>query len=79
MSVMSLLISARDAIRRAQQRRHAYAELMALDDRFLADIGVHRSEISRLVWGGPALQASPVAAATDPAPAGPPHGTRVAS
>ena len=32
-----------------RRRRQAYAELYALDDRSLADIGIHRSQISALV------------------------------
>jgi len=32
-----------------RQRQRAYAELSSLDDRSLADIGIHRSQISGLV------------------------------
>ena len=32
-------------------RARATRQLEALDDRMLADIGVHRSEIHRMVWG----------------------------
>ncbi len=38
-----------------RQRQHAYAELAALDDRSLADIGISRSEIRYvLAQGAPA-------------------------
>ena len=51
MSLIHLFVAARAAIARRRQRRRAYDELMALDDRTLADIGIHRSQIPGLVEG----------------------------
>ena len=56
MSLINSIIAGGIATSRAfadwRQRRRAYADLMALDDRSLADIGVHRSQIRALVEGG---------------------------
>lgn len=60
---MHLLISARNGLRRWRARRRAYDELMALDDRCLADIGIRRSEIPGLVWGPDAAEMALVSAA----------------
>jgi uncharacterized protein YjiS (DUF1127 family) len=49
MSLINLFMAARSAMARWRQRQRAYAELMALDDRSLADIGIHRSEIPAIV------------------------------
>ena len=51
MSLINLFVAARAAIARRRQRRRAFNELMALDDRSLADIGIHRSQIPALVEG----------------------------
>jgi uncharacterized protein YjiS (DUF1127 family) len=51
MSVVNFLISAGKAFAEWRRREHAYAELMALDDRSLADIGIHRSQIGALIEG----------------------------
>ena len=51
MSIANLFISAGRAIAEWRRRERAYAELMALDDRSLADIGVYRSQIRALVEG----------------------------
>jgi uncharacterized protein YjiS (DUF1127 family) len=51
MSVVNILVGARRAFGEWRRRRRAYAELMALDDRALADIGVYRSQIRALVAG----------------------------
>lgn len=51
MSVLNLLLSAGRAIGAWRRRSRAYAELMALDDHSLADIGIHRSEIPAIVAG----------------------------
>ena len=51
MSVLNLFVSAGKALSAWRRRERAYAELMALDDRSLADIGVRRSQIRALVEG----------------------------
>ena len=51
MSVVNLLISAGRRFSEWRHRQQAYAELMALDDHSLADIGLHRSQIASLVEG----------------------------
>lgn len=51
MSIINLFISATRAIADWRNRERAYAELMALDDRSLADIGIRRSQIRALVDG----------------------------
>ena len=51
MSLINLFVAARAAFVRWRQRQRAYGELMALDDRSLADIGIRRSEIASIVWG----------------------------
>jgi uncharacterized protein YjiS (DUF1127 family) len=45
MSLINLLVSARHALADRRQRQRAYDELAALNDRELADIGLHRSQI----------------------------------
>ena len=51
MSLINLFVAARSAIARWRQRQRAYGELMALDDRALADIGVRREQIRAIVDG----------------------------
>ena len=51
MSILNLFLSAGRAIADWRHRERAYAELMALDDRSLADIGVRRSQIRALIAG----------------------------
>ena len=51
MSVLSLLNSAREAFADWRRRERAYAELMALDDHSLADIGVSRPDIRAICEG----------------------------
>ena len=51
MSVINFLISVGRGFSEWRRRQQAYAELMALDDRSLSDIGVHRSQIGALVDG----------------------------
>ncbi len=68
MSLINLFVAARSALAARRQRQRAYAELMALDDRSLADIGIHRSQIPALVEG---LQAQPGHAELPPEMAAP--------
>ena len=49
MSLINLFVGARNAWKGWRDRQRAYDELMALDDRSLADIGLHRSQIPALV------------------------------
>ena len=51
MSLINLFVAAKTAFKQARQRQRAYNELMALDDRALADIGIHRSQIPAIVEG----------------------------
>jgi uncharacterized protein YjiS (DUF1127 family) len=51
MFIVSLFAAARQAFTEWRRKQQAYAELMALDDRSLADIGVRRSEIPAIVEG----------------------------
>ena len=49
MSLMNVFVAARAALANRRQRQRAYHELAALDDRSLADIGLHRSQLSQVV------------------------------
>ena len=49
MSIVNMLVAARSALAERRDRRRAYDELAALDDRSLADIGLHRSQLSGMV------------------------------
>ena len=62
MSVLSLLNSAREAFADWRRRERACAELMALDDHSLADIGIRRSDIRAICEGShaPAPSEEPV-------------------
>ena len=51
MSAVNLLISAGRRFSEWRHRQQTYAELMALDDHSLADIGIHRSQIGSLFEG----------------------------
>jgi uncharacterized protein YjiS (DUF1127 family) len=51
MSILNLLISAGHAVSDWRRRQRAYGELMALDDRSLADIGIRREQIRALLDG----------------------------
>jgi uncharacterized protein YjiS (DUF1127 family) len=51
MSLINLFVAARNALAARRQRRRAMDDLMALDDRSLADIGIHRSQIPAIVEG----------------------------
>jgi uncharacterized protein YjiS (DUF1127 family) len=63
MSFLNLFISAGKALSAWRRRERAYAELMTLDDRTLADIGIRRSQIRALVEGD-----DPRGRQTEPAP-----------
>ncbi|HMD64967.1 MAG TPA: DUF1127 domain-containing protein [Stellaceae bacterium] len=62
MSVVNLFISAGRRFSGWRRQQQAYAELMALDDHSLADIGLHRSQIGSLVdgYGIPYPSSAPV-------------------
>jgi uncharacterized protein YjiS (DUF1127 family) len=49
MSLINIFVAARQAYARWRDQQRAYDELMALDDRSLADIGIHRSQIPGIV------------------------------
>ena len=49
MSLVNMLVAARAALAERRERRRAYEELAALDDRSLADIGLHRTQLPGLV------------------------------
>jgi len=73
MSLINVFVAAKAAIARWRQRQRAYDELMALDDRALADIGIHRSQIPAIVEGwheathrGASLPAAVIAQAFGP-------------
>jgi uncharacterized protein YjiS (DUF1127 family) len=51
MFTVSLFAAAREAFAEWRRKQQAYAELMSLDDRSLADIGIRRSEIPAIVEG----------------------------
>ena len=51
MSLINVFFAAKDALARRRQQHRAYAELASLDDRSLADIGLHRSQIPAVVEG----------------------------
>jgi uncharacterized protein YjiS (DUF1127 family) len=53
MFAINIFTAAREAFSEWRRRERAYGELMALDDRSLADIGIHRSEIPGLIYGEP--------------------------
>jgi uncharacterized protein YjiS (DUF1127 family) len=51
MFLISLFAAARHAVAEWRRKQQAYADLMALDDRSLADIGIRRCEIPAIVEG----------------------------
>lgn len=71
MPFLNLFISAGRALSDWRRQRRAYDELMALDDRALADIGICRSEIrSVLAADRKAARSAPPAASQQPAVVG---------
>jgi uncharacterized protein YjiS (DUF1127 family) len=63
MSLINLFVAARNGLTEWRRRQRAYDELMALDDRSLADIGLHRSQIPAIVEGARLATASAAEAA----------------
>jgi uncharacterized protein YjiS (DUF1127 family) len=65
MSFANLVVAAGRAVAERRRRHADYVELMALDDRMLADIGIHRSDIAGIVYGetGERPAAAPAACA----------------
>ena len=49
MSLINVFVAVRNALIDGRRRRRDYDQLMALDDRFLADIGMHRSQLPAIV------------------------------
>jgi uncharacterized protein YjiS (DUF1127 family) len=73
MSLINLFVAARNGFAEWRHRARAYDELMALDDRSLADIGIHRSQIPGIVEGSSRaalrIEAEPVRSNLDFRPA----------
>jgi uncharacterized protein YjiS (DUF1127 family) len=57
-SISNLLHRVTAGLARRRELRRAYAELSALDDRALADIGISRSEIGYVLTHNPRLPAA---------------------
>lgn len=51
MLIVTFLTAAKNALAEWRRKQQAYAELSALDDRSLADIGINRSQIPAIVEG----------------------------
>lgn len=51
MLAVNILAAAKSALSEWHHKQQAYAELSALDDRTLADIGINRSQIPGIVEG----------------------------
>ena len=51
MFIVSILTAAKNALSEWRCKQQAYAELSALDDRSLADIGINRAQIPAIVEG----------------------------
>jgi len=51
MSIVNLLVAGGQAVSEWRRRQRSYAELSALDDRSLADIGLRRSDIPAVIEG----------------------------
>jgi uncharacterized protein YjiS (DUF1127 family) len=62
MSIVNMLVAARAALADRRDRNRIHEELAALDDHSLADIGLHRSQLSGVVenfYGSVELEAPP--------------------
>jgi uncharacterized protein YjiS (DUF1127 family) len=62
--VSTLIASIVERFNAWRERERAFAELNALDDRTLADLGLRRSDIPYVVYGKAQQQSAPAAAAT---------------
>ena len=51
MFIVNLFANAQHKLSAWRRRHQAYTELMGLDDRSLADIGINRSQIPALIFG----------------------------
>ncbi|MGH7065647.1 MAG: DUF1127 domain-containing protein [Stellaceae bacterium] len=69
MSVLNLITTAWKAFSDWRARERAYTELMALDDRALADIGIRRSQIRAILEADRRADRETRAAAAQHAPA----------
>jgi len=67
MSLINLFVTARNGWAGWRKRQRAYSELMMLDDRALADIGIRRSDIPAIVEGFHEKARRQPAEALDPA------------
>ena len=54
MFITNLVLGAAKAFSEWRGRNRAYAEMMALNDHALADIGIERSQIRSLIYADPA-------------------------
>lgn len=71
MPFLNLFIAAGKAVSAWRRRERAYADLMALDDHALADIGIRRSEIRAILAADrKAARTAPPAASQQPAVVG---------
>jgi uncharacterized protein YjiS (DUF1127 family) len=59
--IVGIIAQGAEALRRSDRRRVGYRELMALDDRLLRDIGLHRDQIPAAVKGLLRNESNPVA------------------
>ena len=69
MSLVNLITTAWKAFSEWRARERAYAELMALDDRSLADIGIRRSQIRAILEADRRADREASAAASRQSPA----------
>jgi uncharacterized protein YjiS (DUF1127 family) len=77
--VSTLIASIVERFNAWRERERAFAELDALDDRTLADLGLRRSDIPYVIYGKTAQRGAPLEAATQaPSPANANSGLRAA-